>query len=376
VATCEGFVKPGFEPVRNLLEDNLAEGRDIGASVVVHHGGEVVVDIWGGFSDEAKLRPWVSDTIVNVWSTTKTMTFLVSLMLADRGELDLDERVAHYWPEFAAAGKGDIRFRHFLSHSAGLAGFAEKLTVEDLADWDRCVQALAAQEPWWTPGTASGYHAVTQGYLIGEVVRRITGQSIGTFFQHEVAEPLGADFFIGLPESAEDRVSLVVAPPRPDFSQLAPDSISVRALSSPPIDATAPHHRWWRAAEIPAANGHGNARSVALIQSVITNRGEVNGLRLLSAETVDRVFETQIEGTDLVLNMPMRFGAGYGLGSETVPVGPRTCFWGGYGGSIVVMDQSLDLTVAYMMNRMDVGLIGDTRGMMLVMAAAGATMDL
>jgi CubicO group peptidase (beta-lactamase class C family) len=365
-----GFVKAGFEPVRDLFDTHLSDGRDLGASVVVRHQGEVVVDLWGGYADVERTTPWAEDTIVNVWSTTKTMTFLVSLMLADRGELDLDAPVAHYWPEFAANGKENVRFRHLLSHSSGLSGWNQGFEIERLADWEFCVDQLAQQEPWWEPGTKSGYHAVTQGYLIGEVVRRITGESFGTFFRREVAEPLGADFFVGLPESEESRVSLVVPPALPDYSGVDPSSIMIRTLLNPPVNGSAPHHRWWRAAEIPAANGHGNARSVALIQSAIAEGGVVNGHRLVSEATLERVFETQVEGHDEVLQMPMRFGAGYGLSSSTVPVGPRTCFWGGFGGSIIVMDQASQLTVAYMMNRMDVGLIGDTRGMMLVMAAA------
>jgi CubicO group peptidase (beta-lactamase class C family) len=372
VGLTQGFVKDGFEPVQELLEQQLADGRDLGASVAVHLFDDVVVDIWGGFADVERSRPWETDTIVNVWSTTKTMTFITSLLLLEREELDFDSPVARYWPEFAEAGKADVRFRHLLSHSAGLSGWSAPLKPEDLADWDKCVTALAKQAPWWEPGTASGYHAVTQGYLIGEVVRRITGQSIGAFFRREIAEPLGADFHIGLPESEESRVSLVVAPPPSDLSGLDPDSIAVRTLTSPLIDATVPHERWWRAAEIPAANGHGNARSVAKVQSVITNGGVGGGRRLLRTETVDRVFEELIAGDDLVLHMPMRFGAGYGLSSETMPMGPRSCFWGGFGGSVIIMDQESGLTISYMMNRMDTGLVGDTRGMMLAMAAVAA----
>jgi CubicO group peptidase (beta-lactamase class C family) len=373
VGQTQGFVKDGFEPVRDLLEEQLADGRDLGASVAVHHFDEVVVDIWGGFADTDRRRPWNADTIVNVWSTTKTMTFIVSLLLLDRGELDFDQPVAAYWPEFAAAGKSDVLFRHLLSHSAGLSGWTESLKPEDLADWDKCVNALAAQEPWWTPGTASGYHAVTQGFLIGEVVRRITGDTIGEFFRREVAQPLDADFHIGLPASEEPRVSLVVPPPPADFTGLDPDSIAVRTLTSPPINASIPHERWWRASEIPAANGHGNARSVARIQSAITNGGESAGRRLLRRETVDRVFDELMSGDDLVLGMPMRFGAGYGLGSETMPLGPRACFWGGFGGSVIIMDQDTGLTISYMMNRMDgAGLVGDVRGVMLAMTALAA----
>ncbi len=319
----EGFASDKFQGVRDLFEQHLADGLDLGASVAVHHRGDVVVDVWGGFTDETRTTPWSRDTIVNVWSTTKTMTFLAALLLMDRGELDFDKPVATYWPEFAAGGKADVKVRHLLSHTSGLSGWAEPLVPEDLADWDRCTTALARQEPWWEPGTQSGYHAVTQGFLIGEVVRRITGQSFGTFFKNEFATPLGADFQIGLPEADEARVSLVIAPPPADFSGLDPASIMVRTLTSPPLDATAPRNRWWRAAEIPAANGHGNARSVALLQSIITNKGETAGRRFLKPETVERIFVTESDGHDLVLNVPMRFGAGYGLSSDTMPVGPR-----------------------------------------------------
>jgi len=372
----QGFTTDRFAGVRDVLEASLATGGDIGASISIRHHDELVVDIWGGQADVASNAPWRDDTLVNVWSTTKTMTFLCALLLLDRGLLDFDAPVARYWPEFAANGKSGVLIRHLLAHTAGLSGFAAHRRPEDLADWDLCVEALAAQEPWWEPGTQSGYHAVTQGYLIGEVVRRITGVSIGTFFRTEFAEPLGADFFIGLPESEEARVSLVIAPPLPDMSSLDQNSILVRSLSSPPLDGSAPHHRWWRAAEIPAANGHGNARSVALLQSIITNRGEAMGRRFLRPETVDRVFRTEIEGPDLVLALPMRFGgAGYGLGNETVPLGPSACFWGGFGGSIIVMDQESGLTISYMMNKMQVGLIGDTRGFVIVLAALAALAD-
>ena len=376
MAETNGFATEAFQGVRDLLELHLNDGLDVGASVTVHHRGEVVVDIWGGFADEARTRPWESDTIVNVWSTTKTMTFLVSLLLMEHGELDFDAPVATYWPEFAQGGKADIRFRHLLAHTAGLSGWSEPLAPEDLADWERCTSLLAAQEPWWSDRTQSGYHAVTQGYLIGEVVARITGQSIGQFFKAQFADPLGADFHIGLPAADDDRVSLVIAKANPSFGALDPDSIMVRTFSSPPLDGTMPHHRWWRAAEIPAANGHGNARSVALLQSIITNRGESGGKQFLKPETIDRVFVTEADGDDLVLATPMRFGAGYGLGSTTMPLGPRACFWGGFGGSVIIMDQDLELTVSYMMNKMETELIGDTRGMMFALTAAGAAASL
>ncbi|MHB1517983.1 MAG: serine hydrolase domain-containing protein [Acidimicrobiales bacterium] len=361
-----------FAGVVATLSDSLDAGRDIGASVAVFWRGEPVVDVWGGYVDEARSAPWEENTLTNVWSTTKTMTFLCTLMLADRGELDFHRPVAAYWPEFAAGGKHRIEVRHLMSHTAGLSGWTQHLEPEGLADWERCTSMLAAQEPWWEPGTASGYHAVTQGYLIGEVVRRITGVSIGSWFAEEVAGPLGADFFIGLPASEDARVSVVIPPPPVDLSVLDLPQFAARTFSNPPLDATMPRHEWWRRAEIPAANGHGNARSVALIQSLVAGRGAARGTRLVSEAGCDVIFEQQSDGMDLVLGMPARFGMGYGLSTEMLPIGDRACFWGGYGGSLIVMDQETDLTVCYVMNRMEPGLQGDLRGANIVLSAAAA----
>lgn len=370
--TTQGFTTEQFASVREVLEQQLASGADVGASVSVRHRGETVVDIWGGFVDAERTTPWEADTITNVWSTTKTMTFLVALMLADRGELDFHAPVATYWPEFAANGKAGIEVRHIMSHTAGLSGFGARIEAEDLADWEKCVEILGAQAPWWEPGTAPGYHAVTQGYLIGEIVRRITGVSIGTFFRTEVAEPLGADFHIGLPESEESRVSIVIPPPASDLGEIDTKSLVFRTYASSRIDARAPRERWWRAAEIPAANGHGNARSVALVQSVIAGRGETNGIRFLSEAGVERIFESQINAFDPVLGRVSHMGMGYGLSNDSMPIGPHACYWGGYGGSVIIMDLDADLTVAYMMNRMELGLSGDVRGATVAMAAAVA----
>ncbi|HQT99994.1 MAG TPA: serine hydrolase domain-containing protein [Acidimicrobiales bacterium] len=370
-----GTVSERFAPLRTQLEKNLNQGDDLGASVAVIHHGELVCDLWGGYRDAHKSTLWERDTLVNVWSTTKTMTFLVMLMLADRGEVDLSGRVAHYWPEFAANGKDDIELRHLLAHSAGLSGWQEPLAPEELADWERCVSALARQTPWWSDRTQPGYHALTQGYLLGEVVRRVTGDTLGTFFRREVSEVLAADFHIGLGELDEARVAQVSSVDALNLSAFTPDSIGYRTLTSPALDAELPNQRWWRAAEIPAANGHGNARSVAMIQQIIANRGEANGHRFFSPGTNERIFEVQSSGHDYVLDVDMTFGMGYGLASATVPLGPRSAFWGGYGGSVIVTDQDLGLTIAYMMNQMRVGLIGDTRGMDFVTGAVLAALS-
>jgi CubicO group peptidase (beta-lactamase class C family) len=371
----QGTTTEKFAGLVDHFEKSLESGADLGASIAVFHHEELVADLWGGYRDEAKTVPWDHDTLVNVWSTTKTMTFLVALMLFDRGELDFNTPVAHYWPEFAANGKADIEVRHVMNHCAGLAGWQEPIAPEQLADWELATRWLAAQAPWWADRSLSGYHAATQGFLIGEIVRRITGTTIGQFFRGEVAEVLGADFFIGLPESEEHRVSLVIPPPPEDFSKDDPDSIRVRTLWNIDEVAVAPQERWWRAAEIPAANGHGNALSVATIQQVMANNGQVNGHRFFSEKTGDMVFQRQVGGVDLVLGEDMSFGLGYGLASSYVPVGPRTCFWGGFGGSQIIMDQDLGLTIAYMMNKMQFGLVGDTRGGEIALLATVAAMS-
>ncbi len=207
-----GNCEPRFEAVREAFTRNLDEGLDHGASVSVVLRGETVVDLWGGLADAAGSRPWERDTIVNVYSTTKTMTALSALVLADRGELDPGSPAARYWPEFAQQGKEGVLVRHLLGHTAGLSGWDQPLTPEALYDWDLVTSLLAAQAPWWEPGTRSGYHAITQGYLVGEVVRRVTGRSLGTFFREEIAGPLGADFHIGLPDSEDGRVGDLLPP--------------------------------------------------------------------------------------------------------------------------------------------------------------------
>ena len=375
-----GFCDERFDAVRHAFESNLASGADVGASVAASIDGELVIDLWGGNasrdpSDATPTTPWERDTIVNVWSSTKTMLALSALMLADRGELDLHAPVARYWPEFAANGKDTVEVRHLLGHTAGLSGWTEPLTVDDLCDWELCCSRLAAQAPWWEPGSASGYHAITEGYLVGEVIRRITGVSMGAFLRSEVTEPLGADFHIGTPATCDDRVRAVIPPGIPLGGANTTDgAIAARTLSNPVIDAAVAATEAWRRAEIPAGNGHGNARSLVQAQGIIANSGTLGGHRFMSEAGVDALFEIQSDGTDLVLGTPIRFGMGYGLNSEAMPVSPnpRTCFWGGWGGSIVVNDLDARLSFAYTMNRMGEGTTGDLRGATLLMALYSA----
>jgi CubicO group peptidase (beta-lactamase class C family) len=370
----QGTCEPGFEGVRAALADNLESGKDVGACAAVTVDGRIVADVWGGHQDAAKTTPWERDTIINVWSTTKTMAALSMLVLIDRGEIDVDAPVATYWPEFKAGNKEDVLVRHIMSHTAGLSGWQEPMKAEDLYDWDLACARLAAQEPWWEPGAASGYHAITQGYLEGEVIRRVTGQTIGAFFAEEIAGPLGADFHIGTGPEHDDRIALVIPPPPliPEGVEIDPDSVAIRTLSNPPLDAAQSWTVPWRRAEIPAANGHGNARSVALVQSILACGGESNGTRLFSENTANVVFREQCDGTDLVLGAPLRHGIGYGLPGELIPLpNPRTCFWGGWGGSLIIVDLDARMTVSFVMNRMGEGTVGDDRSVGILLAAYG-----
>jgi CubicO group peptidase (beta-lactamase class C family) len=366
-----GECDPRFEAVRTTLRTHFDEGEELGASVAVTLRGEPVVDLWAGDADESG-RPWERDTLVNVWSVTKTMAATCVLLLADRGALDVDVPIATYWPEFAAHGKERVTMAQVLGHTAGLPGWDPPLTADVLSDWNRSTAALAAQAPWWKPGTASGYHAVSQGYLIGEVVRRITGRTIGTYFREEVAEPLGADFHIGLPQSEDARVAQTI-PPREEFvpPPVDPSSVLGRAMVSCPLTGDEPNARWWRAAEIPAAGGTGNARSIARVHAALANGGTVDGVRLLSPEGVERIFVEQSHDVDQVLDFKVRFGMGFALMSEALPLSPnpRACFWGGWGGAFAVLDLDAQLSVAYATNRMSEGIVGDLRGALLVLAA-------
>lgn len=370
-----GHCDERFAAVRDAFAANFEQGLEVGASVAVTLDGEPVVDLWAGEAVQGG-APWQRDTIVNVYSTTKTMAAISVLVAADRGLVDLDAPVADYWPEFAANGKEGVLVRHVMSHSAGLSGFDPPLaSASDLYDWDAIVSGLAAQEPWWTPGDGSGYHAVTQGYLQGEIVRRVTGRSLGTFFREEIAEPLGADFHIGLAPEHDARVGELV-PPESGLgaAQLAQDSIAARTMMSAPIDGTEPRTERWRRAEIPAAGGIGNARAVARIHSMVACGGEVDGVRLLSEKTVARIHEEQTNGKDRVLTFPLRFGMGFGLVGETFPLSPsqRAFFWGGWGGSLALIDLDARLSVAYVMNKMASALMGDLRGGGVVLAASNA----
>jgi CubicO group peptidase (beta-lactamase class C family) len=365
----QGWAQEKYGAAQSAFEKNLTEGADVGASFCATVNGETVVDIWGGLADQDEGRAWERDTIVNVYSTTKTMTALTALLIADRGELDFARPVARYWPEFAAAGKQDVTVAHLMSHSAGLCGWREPLVAEDLYDWEKVTSLLAAQEPYWKPGTASGYHSVTQGFLVGEVIRRITGRTVGTVFREEIAQPLGGDFHIGLPASEDGRVgTLIPPPPRELFENPTEVQLSV---GNPRLDVSLTRTRAWRAAEIPAANGTSNARAVAQIQTILANGGEAGGRRFLSEAGCRKALEPQIEGTDLVLGIPIKFGLGFGISNQFMP-NPNTLYWGGYGGSVVIIDMDVRTSMSYVMNKMAATTVGDTRAFSMMIGVWSA----
>ena len=369
-APIEGTCDPAFDAVRQAFTANFDHG-DVGASCAVSVDGELVVDMWGGHRDLARAHPWIEDTIVNVWSTTKMMTALCVLVLHDRGSLSVDEPMATYWPEFAANDKKGVLVRHVLGHTAGLPVFNTFVDDLDVFDWDACCARLAAQAPRWTPGDGSGYHAETQGWLLGELVRRVDGRTVGTFFADEIASPAGIDFHIGLDDRHFDRVAdvatLQAQPTVPSDDGLREVDRPTSRRSAGLVNTTS-----WRRAEMPASNGHGNARSVVEAMAPLANHGRLGDRQLLSAATIERCFEVQADGVDRMTGQHFRLGIGYGLNGEGTPLGvnDRTLWWAGWGGSMCVVDVDNRLVVAYTPNRM-LG-DGDVRAARVVFAAHSA----
>ncbi|KAH7303962.1 beta-lactamase [Stachybotrys elegans] len=362
MAPINGNCDERFNSVKALLQGFLEAGDELGVSLAVNLDGEDVVDLFGGYSDTDKRQPWERDTIVNVFSTTKALASLAVLTLVSRGQISVNDKVSKHWPEFSVNGKEDIEVRHLLSHTSGVAGFDEPMKLEDLYDEQGCVEKLEKQAPWWSPGTASGYHSWSFGYLLGELVRRVTGLRMKEFIEREITQPLKADFQLGARESDWHRISTLIPPPPFDFPSPPPESITAKALMNPTMQAEDALTPGWRGAAIASGNGHGNARSIVRIFSEVTLAGKAtkSGREpLLSGEIPDVVCQEQSSGMDLTIGMPWRFGVGYairGQSNETVldnwlPPG-RICVWGGWGGSLVIMDLDRGLTIGYAMNKM------------------------
>ena len=370
-----GSCAEDFLLVRDAFEANFDSGEELGASVAVTLDGKNMVDLWAG-SRTAEGEPWEENTIVNVYSTTKTMASICMLMLADRQLIDFSSPVVKYWPEFGSNGKSEVLVRHVMTHQTGCSGFPRVITADELYDHELCASLLAGMEPWWEPGTAPGYHALTQGTMQAEILRRVDGRTLGTFFSEEVARPLGADFHIGLPISEGHRVAELETPGRgvDEMVEAEVDSVASKTLKSCVIDGTEPATTKWRQAEIPAAGGIGNARSISRIHSAIACGGSVDGVRLMGSAIIQDALQRRTFERDLVLGMGVPYGTGFGINHERVPLTPseNTLYWFGWGGSLGVMDMDERLTISYSMNRMAPGLVGDSRAFNLIAATYAA----
>lgn len=354
--TVHGSVDPAFERVRQAFATNLAVGDDLGASVAVFHNGRCVVDLTGG--ETRKGAPYPHDTLQLFYSVTKGVTTFCLMHLADQGKLELDALVTRYWPEFGQAGKDTVTVRQLLSHQAGLCSIAEPVTMAELADWHHVTSLLAAQRPYWQPGTAHGYHALTFGFLAGELVRRISGRSIGTYLQETFARPMGLELFIGLPPHLSDRVQLLFdAPANPALGRaladaaMNPRSLTHSAFANPPIDTEIFNDPAVWSMELPGANGIGSARSLAALYSTAVD----GPVRQISAKTVDDFRRECVFGDDLVLTeQPTRFGAGFMLPCPRDPMLSLNSFGhNGRGGSLAFADPESGIAFAYVGNRLN-----------------------
>ena len=379
-----GRCDPRFERVRELLASNLASGKEVGASVYLSIDGEDVIDLWGGWREKEHVRPWTEDTIVNLFSGTKTVTSLAVLMLHDRGRLDLFAPVAKYWPEFAQNGKDKVEVRHLLSHTVGLPAWEPPFSLEEALERETSTARLAAQAPWWEPGTRGSYHASSFGHLNAELVRRVTGKTLGRFIADDIAGPLQADFYLGLSDAQMDQAATVypaeedeVRPPaagKPGAAS-ADDPLAVeRAIRTrtklgsfsgqkrdPLVLFNSPA---WRRSELGGSSGHGNARGLGRIMTVLSHDGVSRGVRLLSPETIALIFQEQFRGIDGYYLKPIRWGIGYALApleqKERGPLpflrpGKRTCYWYGTGGALSIADVERRIALTYTMNQCQSG---------------------
>ncbi len=349
-----GTCRDDFAPLQSLLESNLASGEDVGAAVAVVHDGELVADLWGG---EARPGiPWAEDTLCQVWSVTKAMVGLAFLTLVDGGHIDLDAPVADYWPAFGAQGKDGVLVRQVLGHTSGVPGWSTPVTVEDILDLERSEALLAAEAPWYEPGSASAYQIVDHGHLLDGIAHAATGRRLADVLHEDVMAAVGGGFRLGVPEDELDRCADLIDPPpsQIDYSALPPDHFLLRTVPNPLLTPAVCNQPQWRRGAVGGAGGHGTARGIALAQSAVSHGGVLGGTRLLSAETVARIHEPQAEGVDLLLMVPLRFGTGWALPCESAPAIPagEVSWWTGYGGAIVVNDADRRTTLAYVPNRL------------------------
>ena len=356
-----GITAPGFESVREAFAANFARQGDyqeLGAALCVYRDGECVIDLWGGFADGAGTRPWEADTLVNVWSTTKGAAALGVAMLVDRGLVAYEQPVADLWPEFARNGKAAITIAQAMSHQAGLPGFEAPTTTEDLYDWDAIIARLERQAPVFEPGSANSYHAVTYGFLAGEIVRRAAGVTLGELLR-ELTGPTAADFHIGLPPELDARVAELMPPRSPvDTAAMDLPPPARMALTNPALDPLAPNTAAWRRAELPALNGHASARGVARLYGLM-----IDGGGLVSPAAIARMEVVAADRVDLMLGFNPQWGMG--VAHNLIGVygpNPRTVAHSGWGGSFGAADPDARIAIGYVCNQMGSELVGDPRG--------------
>ncbi len=378
MTTIDGKVEAGWGGVRDEFAANFDERGDVGAAVCVYVDGRRVIDLWGGVADPASGRPWAEDTIVPVFSSTKGVTAVGANLAIERGLLDPDATVASYWPEFAAGGKAAITVRQVLSHQAGLPLVEGDVTLEEALAWEPMVAALASQAPLWEPGTQHGYHMRTYGWLAGELLRRTTGRTPGTFLREEVTAPLGVDFWVGLPDAEEPRVAMLVPPADSLKDALAPlgDSLLLARVFSNPGGHFDYDEMWntreLHACELPSSNGIGDARGLARLYASCIGDG-VDGRRTLQPETVAAATTEQVRGPDAVIRVETCFGLGFMLGASFGAANPTTCFGhAGAGGSLAFADPASGLAFGYVTNDLRFDPAGDPRSEALVRAARTA----
>ena len=373
VAGAQGVCPPRFSAVRKVFAGAFAAGEELGARFTACLDGEVVVDLWAGFADRERTQPFDADTLAPVFSTTKAVAAILVARLVDAGKLAYAQPVADVWPEFSQAGKGAITVEQALSHRAGLSGFPDPMPPETWFDWDAICDRLAAMAPLWPPGTASGYHPVTFGYLAGEIFRRVDGRTMGAALREDLAEPLGLDLWIGLPDAEHGRVAQMERPKTlPKFGEI---NVATRAAFLTPW--ASPGGRGsadWRRAEIPSANGHATAPALARLMGALARGGELDGVRVLSDGAVEALAAERIHGQDLVLPYVVSWGAGVMRNTGSKPYGPggRTFGHSGWGGSCAFADPDTGVSAAYVMNRQSSELVGDPRARRLVEALYAA----
>jgi CubicO group peptidase (beta-lactamase class C family) len=368
-----GSVAPGFERVREAFAANFTRDdayREVGAALAVYRDGRSIIDLWAGHADRASTRDWQRDTLINVYSTTKGLVATLVAMLVADGVLDYDAPATRWWPEFGAAGKEATTFAQLLSHQAGLTGFVQPTAIDDLYDWDAICRRLAAQAPCWPPGTQTSYHALTWGFLVGELVRRASGQRIGALIDERLRGALGADVFVGLPAREEARVAQMLAPREaPDLSALTQPPQALMALVNPQLDPEIPNARAWRAAEIPAANGQASAQGIARVYAMLANDGVLDGTRRLQTATLARLAQVQARRPDLLLGLQDNWGMGLCLNQMNLfGPDPQAFGHGGWGGSFGCASRDAGLGIGYVCNQMGAQLVGDPRDAMLCAA--------